>query len=60
MPCNRYVLERSFETLDTPYGPVHVKRSEGYGVVREKYEFEDLARIARETGMSLSDVRKML
>ncbi len=50
---DRCVMKRSVETVETPYGPVRVKRSSALGVEREKYEFEDLARIARETGMSL-------
>ena len=60
VPCSRYILKRSFETVETPYGAVHLKRSEGYGVTREKYEFEDLARIAREQDLSLAEVRKLV
>ena len=60
VPCSRYILRRRLEKLETPYGEVRVKRSEGYGTVREKYEFEDLARIAREKGLSLQEVRALL
>lgn len=45
---HRYTLSRTQRTVDTPYGPVRQKRAEGYGVTREKYEYEDLAAIARE------------
>ena len=58
--CSRYTLKRSFETVQTPYGEVQKKISSGYGVTREKYEYEDLARIAREQGMSLEEVRKSI
>ena len=58
--CSRYTLKRSFETVQTPYGDVQKKLSSGYGVTREKYEYEDLARIAREQGMSLEEVRKSI
>lgn len=51
----RYVLDRRIDTLDTPYGPVRRKVSSGYGAGREKYEYEDLARIAREKGVGLSE-----
>ncbi len=51
----RYVMDRSVEARETPAGTVRVKRSEGFGAVREKYEFEDLARIADARGVSLSD-----
>lgn len=46
--CRRYTLKRRSETLDTPYGPLRRKISSGYGVTRQKPEYEDLARIARE------------
>lgn len=55
-PCERYTLNRRVETVETPYGSVRKKVSSGYGVHREKYEYEDLARIARERGCSLSEV----
>ena len=46
--------------VQTPYGEVQKKISSGYGVTREKYEYEDLARIAREQGISLAEVRKSI
>lgn len=56
----RYVLERSEELVQTPYGEVRCKVSSGYGVRRVKYEYDDLSRIARERGMTLDDVRRGL
>lgn len=56
----RYMLERSVSRADTPVGPVRQKLSQGYGVTRAKYEYEDLARIAREKNLSLSEVKKLL
>ena len=55
---HRYVLERSIETIQTPYGEVHCKKSAGYGTLRYKYEYEDLARIAREQNLSLYEIRE--
>ena len=52
--CNRHTLTRHFETVNTPYGPVRKKISQGYGIQRVKYEYEDLAGIAREQEMSLA------
>ena len=60
MLCPRYPLERSFRKAETPWGEVTVKRSEGWGIEREKPEFEDLARIAREQDLSLWEVRESL
>ena len=54
--CERYVLERSIDTVDTPYGKIRRKVSTGYGVQRVKLEYDDLARIAKEQSMSLSEV----
>lgn len=56
----RYTLGRSVEKVKTPYGEVRKKISTGYGVTREKYEYEDLARIAGERGMSIAEVLSAL
>ena len=53
---HRYTLNRRTEVVNTPYGPVHQKIAEGYGVERRKYEYEDLARIAREENLSLEQL----
>lgn len=52
----RYELERNAVTTETPYGEVEIKRSEGYGVIKEKPEFEDIAAIARKNDLSFSEV----
>ena len=54
---NRYVLNRRIETVDTEYGPVRCKISSGYGTERRKYEYDDLAGIARDKNISLSDIK---
>ena len=56
----RYTLSRKTETVETPYGPVRQKIAEGYGVTRRKYEYEDLARIAREQNLSLDALQQLL
>ena len=53
---HRYTLDRNVETVQTPYGPVRQKVATGYGVERRKYEYEDLARLARENGVALTDI----
>ena len=55
---HRYTLERKVETVQTPYGPVRKKIATGYGVERKKYEYEDLARLAQENGISLKEITK--
>ena len=57
---NRYFLERSLETVKTEFGDIRIKRAEGYGVKREKYEYEDLAAIARKTGLSIEEITRRI
>ena len=56
--AHRYILERRIETVSTSYGEIRRKVSFGYGVTRVKYEYDDLARIAREYNMNIDEVRK--
>ena len=56
----RHVLDRRIESAQTPFGEVHVKHADGYGVTRAKYEYDDLARIAKEHGLSLAELRSRL
>lgn len=55
---HRHVLKRDIVKIQTPYGEVRRKDSSGYGVKRSKYEYEDLSRIAKETGISLQEAAK--
>lgn len=56
----RYTLQRSIETADTPYGEVRIKRASGMGVERSKAEYDDLAALAEKNGVSLETIRKAL
>lgn len=60
----RYTLDRHIETIETSDGPVRRKCSTGYGVSREKFEHDDLARIADAQGLNLREaearIRKQL
>lgn len=58
--CSRYTLSRSQRSLETPWGPVRIKTSAGWGVTREKPEYEDLAKIARDQDLPLDKVRELL
>ena len=55
-PCRRYTLHRFERTVYTPLGDLRQKVSQGYGVQRSKYEYEDLARLARQAHCSLADI----
>lgn len=53
---SRYTLDRTFDAT----GGVHLKRSEGYGAVREKIEFEDIRALALEKNLSVFEAREEL
>ena len=53
----RHALPRSFQTVETPYGPVRVKRAEWQpGKVRAVPEYEDCKRLAEASGVPLREV----
>ena len=55
--CGRHVLARRESTLTLADGKtVRMKTSEGHGVVREKFEHDDLAAIAGDSGESIAEV----
>ncbi len=56
----RYVLHRQIDTVDSDYGKVRVKNSQGYGVSKQKYEYDDLYELAKENGVSLQEIRKTI
>lgn len=56
----RYILDRESDTLSTPYGDVRRKTVSGYGTERSKLEYDDLARIARERNISLTEARELV
>ena len=56
----RYVLDRKLTELETPYGTIRRKDSIGYGVCRSKLEYDDLAAIARERGISMEEAAELV
>ena len=57
---DRYVMNREVVETDTVYGKVRRKVSSGYGVEKEKYEYDDIARIAKENDLSIEEVIKRI
>ena len=55
----RTVLERREVTRETPLGPVRWKESRRGDLCREKPEYEDLARLARQEGISTEEARRL-
>ena len=54
--CSRYVLNRTEETIDIDGEKVRIKKVSGYGVSRQKPEYEDLSGIAVKKNISIRDV----
>lgn len=57
---DRLVLDRWTETRQTPLGAVTYKKVSGWGITKEKPEFEDLQALAREHGLSIGEVRRLI
>ena len=55
----RTVLDRAETVMPTPVGDIRRKTASGFGVKREKLEYEDLAAIARARGISLAEARRL-
>lgn len=58
--CRRYTLARRTQSVSTPYGDLRLKRAEGYGVSRQKYEHDDLARVAADKDLSIEEVLRTI
>ncbi len=54
--CDRYLLDRHIETVHTKRGDIRKKVVSGYGVNREKYEYDDLKKLADESGLGLGEL----
>jgi uncharacterized protein (TIGR00299 family) protein len=54
----RHVLPRTGASIETPYGPVRVKRAGTNGRSRTRAEYDDLLRIARERNLPLPEVAR--
>ena len=57
---SRAKLESTFESHSSPYGSIRVKKSTGYGVEKEKPEFEDLKSIVLKNGCSIEEIKKAI
>ena len=56
--CTRYALTRSVTEKQTQLGPIRVKNGEGYGVVKSKPEYKDIAAAAEKNGISFTEATK--
>ncbi len=57
---SRMVMERREYMRTEAFGEIRIKECAGFGVRKQKPEYEDLRRIARETGKSLAEIKEIL
>ena len=57
---NRYILNRSLNAISADGQDIRVKNVNGYGVSREKIEYEDLASYAIKNNISLREARRRI
>ncbi len=60
MEMNRFILDRQMVTRQTSYGDIRFKRVSGYGIKREKAEYDDVSRVASMESVSISEARKLI
>ncbi len=58
--CRNYSLSKTTRTVSTDFGDVRQNISIGFGVTREKYEYDDISRIAKEQNMTIEDTIKSI
>lgn len=58
--CSRYILDRKMTVTETVYGPVRIKTGTGYGIIKAKPEYEDIAKAARENEVTFAEISNAL
>lgn len=58
--CERHILERSIEEVETSLGRIRVKRAQGYGISHVKPEYDDVAQAARNHGISFEEAYRSI
>ncbi len=54
--CGKYFLHPGSRLVESQWGSVRIKTAQGCGIEHEKPEYEDVARLAREQGLSYQTV----
>ncbi|GHU68254.1 TIGR00299 family protein [Clostridia bacterium] len=57
---SRYLLDCEIVGHETPYGAVRIKTGNGYGVVKTKFEYDDVASLAANNNLSITDMERKL
>jgi hypothetical protein len=54
------IMKRKEKIIDSSMGRIRVKESSGYGVTKEKMEYEDLRKAAESVGISIREVKEAI
>ena len=54
--CSKYFLAPRVDRIETPWGPVRIKRAEGFGLAHSKPEFDDVQALALANGLPFETV----
>ena len=46
--CERKIMERETKTVKTEYGDIRVKKAKGYGIIKEKPEYDDVLEASKK------------
>jgi uncharacterized protein (DUF111 family) len=52
---SRNILNYSFSDVETPYGNIRIKSSKGYGIKKDKPEFEDVLAAAKKHNVPFAE-----
>ena len=54
--CRRNKLSYTFNTVETVYGPIRIKSASGWGIHKDKPEYEDIKTAAQKSGVPFGEV----
>jgi len=57
---SRYILERDTKTIETPFGKVRLKIGKGYGIIKSKLEYDDVAALAKKHNLSINEMERKI
>ena len=53
---DRFILERNYIEKETNLGTIKLKEGKGYGITKQKPEFEEISKLAKENDMPVSKI----
>jgi len=54
----RLIMNRTTETIQTEYGDIRIKKAQGFGIAKQKPEYEDVQKAARKQNVPFQTVHE--